>query len=297
MGVQLLDGDWTVAADGDAAGKGTRAISSGRHQRWTAFRSWYRGGRVFDRAHEALIAAAIMHPLPSPASQGRPLTPCLVPTDRTPPVAPSMDNKCNSSAAPHESALPPGVQPLGEEAATRTVKGEAETVEPNKVAAAEVPIRVDSPLGTVVTAGPMVHVITLTAASASSSLPRKTGDKDHGTRKKGGLGTGGTTLLSSELGPSLEEDGPSVEGSVDDTSVDGLVGWMDDRVEEAPIGEVGAGGVPEKVPRLVVESGSEAAKRLRMEARRKFLAARTVDSKAAASKVGIHAACAERHTI
>lgn len=288
MGVQLLDDDWTVAVDGDADGEGTRTTSSGRHQRWTAFRSWYRGGRVFDRAHEALIAAAIMQPLPSPASEGRPLTPCLVPTDCTPPVAPSMDNTCSSDlTVPPESELAPGVRPLGEAEGARMIEGGAKGIEPSKVTMTEVPTRAGLPSRQVATAEPIVHVVTLPVSLV--------GEEAHATSDKArDIGTLDTTSLSDQLGPLLEEDLRSVEESVDGSSVDGLVGWNNDRIEEASIGEMAARGEGEKVPRLVATSGSQAAKQLRMEARRKFLAARTVDSKAAAKKVGMHTTCEKR---
>lgn len=312
MGIQLLEGDWTATASAAAAaaavgdtvagaGIDTSATSAARQKRWTAFRSWYRGGRVFDRAHESLIAAAVSHPLPSPASQGRPLTPRLIPTDRTPPEAPSMgteDGGVQPEAVNKESvtvtASPGAHQPLdGNKPPVGAVEEPAGqvTVEQVTTGVVDVPTRVRSRPQTTLTADAKVHVMTLSETSAPSlSMSLGKGDAVQGNNKKAkgsGSDAGGmiTTSTGSDeaLAHGMQTDG---EKFADDVSADSLVGWVDDRVELANNGESAVGHGAEKVPPIVVTSGSEAAKRLRMESRRKFLAARTVSSKAAAIKVG-----------
>ena len=76
---------------------------------------------------------------------------------------------------------------------------------------------------------------------------------------------------------------------LDAARLDGLTGWEEDRASQD--GREGgeyddySGMIAEGLPPLSRLGGTGAAKRLRMEARRKFLEARTVTSKEAASKV------------
>lgn len=117
MGVQLLEGDWNASAAGNDTAEGATTHPSARQRRWTAFRSWYRGGRVFDRAHESLITAAMLRRPPSPGSQGRPLTPHIAPADGPRPIAPDIDegetekdtlpNRGNAADDGDDAVVPP----------------------------------------------------------------------------------------------------------------------------------------------------------------------------------------------
>lgn len=118
MGIHLIEGDWAEATLGPSSSDG-KPVSSMRRGRWTNFRSWYRGGRVFDRAHEAVIATALMYTPSSPRSPGRPLTPQLSTIDGLAPAAPDDSRAIGRSAlrefavAAHNDA--PGVVVAPEE--------------------------------------------------------------------------------------------------------------------------------------------------------------------------------------
>lgn len=320
MGVQILEGDWNAevevaAASGRSANPNKNP--SARQRRWTAFRSWYRGGRVFDRADETLIAAAMLRRPPSPGSQGRPLTPRLTPADGPRPAAPTTFGEEEVSAAPATAVDKSGD---GNEQG-ETVAAAAASLEPTAGARAEVENTVAAAdKGTV-----PGHVTPI----AGIMRGRKT-TPPAPPEPPGGGGAGSTlhvTLLktdqskrartSSRDDAAAAADGPVEDGraatevlreqqdrGIDTARLAGIAGWGagEDEVqadEEAAGtlrlefggdeegGGLDGGRVITAMPTMSREGGTATAKRLRMEARRKFLAARTVTSKQAASKVRI----------
>lgn len=184
MGVQLLEGDWTVAISNtySTASQDTAAASSTRQRRWTAFRSWYRGGRVFDRAHKSLIRAALEHEPPSPASLGRPLTPCLAPADSLQPVAPGTKE---GSVPQADAATLATITVQGEPDAVSETSADDEptrfspavtsVVAPSTSATAATAAMVDAAAATITTAAAATATVamipTTAPASAVESLP------------------------------------------------------------------------------------------------------------------------------
>lgn len=301
MGVQLLEGDWDVAVQ--SAGKPSTAATtnpSARQRRWTAFRSWYRGGRVFDKAHETLIAAAMLRRPPSPASQGRPLTPHIAPPGRLQSVAPSTEDtptqKDGESDAPMNShqaveaaeAAGPGSEVSGAEPFTPVEGIRRTTVTPHA------PPPPPSP--TLPLPQPMVHVVDLKtkgakpASSGRASRAGKTSVKDEGkTVAQEVVNLEKGTVADSEENVSgifsLATEGGQLCDTGDDfdaARLDGIAGWEEDKTEAQDA--EGGGAIAEGLPPRSRESSTAAAKGLRMEARRKFLAARTVMSNEAATK-------------
>lgn len=384
MGVQLLEGDWNAVASNtvNAAGTTTTATTaltnshpSARQRRWTAFRSWYRGGRVFDRAHESLITAAMLRRPPSPGSQGRPLTPRIAPSDGPRPVAPEIEEaeeeaKTTSPEIDNVMKVGNGAVPhtLDEDAhetwnTADAIAGADATAAASAAYAipkAEVMVEVDASASAAATAvvaaaseggnrsrqvTPMEvlrcrasshtpppppaakrHVVLLRKGELLPSLSRRGGeassttasrrgsgsDKARGPGGAGGAGngsgngfleengwaraaaTGGgisdaACLAAAEAGG---EGDPYAAQVLDAARLDGLTGWEEDRARQGgelegdyDNGDGNSGAIAEGLPPLSRLGGTSAAKRLRMEARRKFLEARTVTSKQAASKV------------
>lgn len=293
MGVQIMEGDWSAevaASGGDTATK----HPSARQRRWTAFRSWYRGGRVFDRADETLIAAAALRRPPSPASLGRPLTPRMAPADGPRHAAPTTSEE--------EGAGPPQ---LTSEGGGDTGGSKTAAVSPEAAAT------LDATGGTIV--GPGTAPVTplegmtrerRTTPPAPPAPPeRRAGATVHVTllktdqpapaRVRRGSGTGEAPAAagdSQENSVRLQarDDGPLRDGAdygVDAARLAGIAGWdaEEEGEEQGPGGD--AGVCAERLPPAPHQSGTAAAKQLRMEARRKFLAARTVNSRQAARKV------------
>lgn len=319
MGVQILEGDWNAevelaAANGGGANPNKNA--SARQRRWTAFRSWYRGGRVFDRADETLIAAAMLRRPPSPGSQGRPLTPRLTPADGPRPVAPITFGEEEVTAAPVTAVDKGGDGNEQGEAAT----GAASSLEPNDgVRAEEENTAAAADRGTV--PGPVTPLAGIMRGRRTTppAPPEPPG--------AGGAGsTFHVTLLktdqskrartSSRDGAAAAADAPVENGravtevlreqqdrGIDTARLAGIAGWDAGEDEVQADGEAAGtlrlefggdkesdgldGGEAAAMPTMSREGGTAAAKRLRMEARRKFLAARTVTSKQAARKARI----------
>lgn len=294
MGVQILERDWDAEVEGAASGGNTAAkYPSARQRRWTAFRSWYRGGRVFDRADETLIAAATLRRPPSPGSLGRPLTPRMAPADGPQPAAPTTIEE--------EAAEPP---PLTSKDGGKTGGSEAAGVSPEVAAVSEATGGAVTGSGTApVTplegvsrerrttppappappgagAGATVHVTLLKTNQPTPARVRHGNGTGEVPTVRGGQQTSDHFLA--------KDDGPLGGGEdrgVDAACLAGIAGWdaEEEGGEQSPGGDDGV--CAEGVPPISHQSGTAAAKRLRMEARRKFLAARTVNSKQAAQKV------------
>lgn len=291
MGVQILEGDWNDEVAGTtSAGGTTTKHPSARQRRWTAFRSWYRGGRVFDRADETLIAAATLRRPPSPASLGRPLTPRMAPADGPQPAAPTTVEE--------EVIEPP---PLTSTGGGETGGSESPAVRPEvaAVSAAETD-------GTTVKGPGTAPVTPLEGVSRERRTtppapPAPPGATVHVTLLKNkptppvrrGSGTGEIPAAAREghetsVQVPAKDDGPlrdEADLGVDAARLAGIAGWdaEEEGGEQSLSGDDGVcaeGQAPKSR-----QSGTAAAKRLRMEARRKFLAARTVNSKRAAKKV------------
>lgn len=337
MGVQILEGDWNVEMAGVVSGghaTTTTKNSSAKQRRWTAFRSWYRGGRVFDRADENLIAAAMRRRPPSPGSLGRPLTPRMTPADGPPPAAPSATQGKEGEAA----VLPEAVGVKGE------VKSEGgETVAASAVAAVAVPsdgvpTEVSDVAGGVVLgneAGPVMFTEgALRGQRTEPPEPKAT--PDAGARVRAGAPAGATfhvtlletdKLIPAQVGgragttltatadahetdtclPAAQHKGPHWEGGecgADIAHLSGIAAWDsegegEDEEDEENGGMMAKGKsasrlglegdacevIAEGLPPISREDKTATAKQLRMEARRKFLAARTVNSKQAEVKV------------
>lgn len=310
MGVQLLEGDWNAAADGDtvSATPSSPTILSGRQRRWTAFRSWYRGGRVFDRAHKTLIAAAMLRRPPSPGSQGRPLTPHIAPADRPQPAPPITEE---TPTEEEEENVPAGsskeISEVGEAMAVPLTAAVAVSDVTTTAAEPVIPV-VGVHRRTRPPALPPPPKVTLHVTKLKTDeIVRRPGTASGGghgskddTLAKDGSGTGGNDgleVVGAVLGV-LQGEGTECVSEiaslpterrdpfVDAARVDGIAGWGEERAEQAESGRKENGGyIAEGLPPLSHEGGTTAAKRLRMEARRKFLAARTTVSKEAASKV------------
>ena len=321
MGVQILEGDWQAEVAGAANGGDTTAKHpSARQRRWTAFRSWYRGGRVFDRADESLIEAATLRRPPSPASLGRPLTPRMAPADGPRPAAPTTTEEEAAERPPLTSigggeiggsetaAVYPEVvavsEPtdgimtrprpapvtsledgtaMGPEPAPATSLADAIIKEPGT--APVTPLegmsreRRTTPPAPPAPPGATVHV-TLLKTKPTPLVRRGSGTVETPAAPK-------EDRESSEHFPA-KDDGAlrdEVDLGMDAARLAGIAGWdaEEEGGEQSPSGDDGeCAAVPR---RKSCRSGTAAAKRLRMEARRKFLAARTVNSKQAAQKV------------
>lgn len=336
MGVQILEGDWNADVTAAAAASGKDANKtknpSARQRRWTAFRSWYRGGRVFDRADQTLIAAAMLRRPPSPGSQGRPLTPRMTPADGPRPAAPfstEQDGGETSDAVPAAAAAaapaPAPANPTGsdyvpvaaaaasEEAVlSEAVKGMVPRPDAGSVTppAGVMQGRRTTPPAPPVPPGVVAtfHVTLLKSDQPAPARVSNLGGGDGGADEPVGA-TGGEVRAQEKL-----------DGDTDAAQLAGIEGWdagegegNDSFVmvsEGVAVGRLGpgadegrggdgdsrAGGagveIAEGLPPASREGGTGAAKRLRMEARRKFLAARTTSSKQAARKVSSHAVCA-----
>ncbi|CAM9185466.1 unnamed protein product, partial [Laminaria digitata] len=286
MGVQLLEGDWdaVAASNNDTADNGTTLTTSNpsaRQRRWTAFRSWYRGGRVFDRAHESLITAAMLRRPPSPGSQGRPLTPRLAPADGPRPVAPEIegeeeeeekeetptkignDTAATAAAAAENSAADASVAAAAAAAAASEGRNASRQVTPMEILRCRASSHTPPP-----PPQPKRHVVLLRKDGLPPSRP-------------GGGESRGTT------GGGWGNDDPYAAQVLDAARLDGLTGWEEDRAGQGGLGgDDGDGGdiggdensgvIAEGLPPMSRLGGTGAAKRLRMEARRKFLEARTV---------------------
>lgn len=277
-----------------SGGENTTKHLSARQRRWTAFRSWYRGGRVFDRADETLIAAATMRLPPSPGSLGRPLTPRMAPADGPQPAAPTTIEG--------EVVKPPQ---LTSEGGGETGGSEAAAVSPEMTAVSSVAGVTVARSGTApltplegmtregsttppappappeAQAGVTTHVTLLKTNQPAPTRVRHGSDTDEASAAAGdrdGI---------SDDGPSKDEEslGDGVGRRVDAARLDGIAGWdaEEEGGEQSPSGY--DGGSTEGLSPPSHQGGTAAAKRLRMEARRKFLAARTVNSKQAAQKV------------
>ena len=150
-------------------------------------------------------------------------------------------------------------------------------------------------------------------ASSTTASRRSSGfDKARGSGGAGGAGNGSGTGFLEENGWARGaaadggisdaaclaaegvggEDDPYAAQVLDAARLDGLTGWEEDRARQGGglegddyNGDGDSGAIAEGLPPLSRLGGTGAAKRLRMEARRKFLEARTVTSKEAASKV------------
>ncbi|CAM9991788.1 unnamed protein product [Discosporangium mesarthrocarpum] len=89
MNIQLKDGDWLVVGKGRS---GNQELQGNEDllatQRWQAFRSWYRCGRVFDRAPDDVVTFTLLGGPSLPGSMGRPITPRLTPAAPLQEVAP-----------------------------------------------------------------------------------------------------------------------------------------------------------------------------------------------------------------
>ena len=301
MGVQILEGDWNAEVERAASGGNTAAKHpSARQRRWTAFRSWYRGGRVFDRADETLIAAATLRRPPSPGSLGRPLTPRMAPADGPQPAAPTTVEEEAGDPPPLTSGggdsagvgETDGVSPEVAtvlDATTGTLSGTgAVPVTPvegmsrdRRTTPPAPPAPPQAGAGAGAGAGATVHV---TLLKTSQPTP---------ARMRHGSGTGEAPTTARDSQETIEHfpakvDGPlgdTLDQGVDAARLDGIASWdaEEEGVDQAPDGNNGV--CAEASPTISHQSGTAAAKRLRMEARRKFLAARTVNSKQAAQKV------------
>lgn len=263
---------------------------------------------MFDRAHAALLRAALLHLPPSPGSQGRPLTPRLAPTDRPEPLAPAID----------DPTPPAGETETGADESTEAL-AELMMAEENPPAGGPVPatppgtntavasnptVQVPRATSRLVAPDPVLHVVKLHASTSASALSSSlsggrrssiTHGSDERNRSRRGLESAtGDDLMG---GPVIEvwiDDGTRRTGPDDDDDdgvcADGIAGWEENDADVADeLGEEGGVDVAHRVPSLAVDrigGGTEAAKKMRMEARRKFLAARTRNAKEAASKVG-----------
>lgn len=354
MGVHILEGDWEAEMAGAAiGGNATSATrnSSARQRRWTAFRSWYRGGRVFDRADDTLIAAAMLRRPPSPGSLGRPLTPRMTPADGPQPAAPSATQGREEEQGEEVAALPEvvrgtgGVESEDEEtaaaaaaavtAAAATLSGVGST-EVSEVAGGVVsqeaadevtftegvlrgqrtespdppaPPEVGAGAGVAAAAAAMVHVPLL----ETERLTPAQGSGGAGTTSSAtadGLETEKRLSAAESIGP-LRAGLP--DRGADTARLSGIGAW-DEEGEEGEqkggsvalvkgqsasglgLGDDAGGTLAEGLPPVSREDKTAAAKRLRMEARRKFLAARTVHSKLAAVKASrkSNSNCSER---
>lgn len=298
MGVQILEGDWNaeVAVAANGGDTTTTKQPSARQRRWTAFRSWYRGGRVFDRADETLIAAATLRRPPSPGSLGRPLTPRMAPADGPQPAAPTtieeevtepprLTTEGGGETGGSETvAVSPEVAAVSDATGDTVTRPGAVPVTPLEGMTRErrkTPPEPPAPPGAGAGAGVMVHV---TLLKTSQPTP---------ARVRHGSGAGETPAAAwgsqePRVRIPAEDDGPlrdRLDYGVDAARLDGIVSWdaEEDGEEQSPSGDDGVGS--EGPPPVSHQSVTAAAKRLRMEARRKFLAARTVNSKQAARKV------------
>lgn len=318
MGVQILEGDWNAEVEVAAASGGNANPNknpSARQRRWTAFRSWYRGGRVFDRADETLIAAAMLRRPPSPGSQGRPLTPRLTPADGPRPAAPTTFGEEEVATAPATAA---GTGGDGTEEG-ETAAAAADPPEPSDGVRAEVEKTAAADKGKV--PGPVTPLAgVMRGRRTTPPVPPE----------PPGAGGGGSTFrvtllktdqstrarTSSREDAAAAADGPVENGrasteadgvlqeqqdrGIDTARLAGIAGWDAGEDNVQADGEAGTirlefGGDEEgdglgcggatAMPTMSREGGTAAAKRLRMEARRKFLAARTVTSTQAARKV------------
>lgn len=333
MGVQILEGDWNAEVAAGASGAGDIAaknsVPSAQQRRWTAFRSWYRGGRVFDRADETLIAAATQRRPPSPGSLGRPLTPRMAPADGPQPAAPIAIEEGKDGGSPQATEKGQGEAENTGAAVPSDSDGGATAAAP--VASAEAATASDAPEG--VAAWPETGPVTplegmmrgrRTTPPAPPAPPAAAGEgaRVHVTllktneqppaaaargRDSGSKGGAAPAAAAAGAKNSARIIPAQDEGGVDAACLAGIAGWDADGDGEAGddalalmwdqsaagglrLGRAGrgeGGGTTAAAEGLSTgsrEGGTAAAKKLRMEARRKFLAARTISSKQAARK-------------
>lgn len=297
MGVQLLEGDWHEAGVNSTtaiticAASTTTVTPSARQRRWTAFRSWYRGGRVFDRAHETLITAALLHRPPSPGSQGRPLTPRIAQVSRPQPAAPTLEgtpeDETDAVGADHDIARASVPTPGGPHAlmVAATLGSSSGGVHGTTTPPAPPP-----------PPEPVVHVTKLEEDPTMIDL--RTAPRNQWTEKTINIpvvnDSGNDDWRAAEAEVQEGRDSSELgfvatgaEAQDDATPFEGIDRWEQEKAEQTHRTDPDDGvGDSEGLPPVVYESGTAAAKKLRMEARRKFLAARTTTSNEAASKVG-----------
>ncbi len=329
MGVQILEGDWNAEVAAGTSGGGDIAAKnsspSAQQRRWTAFRSWYRGGRVFDRADETLIAAATQRRPPSPGSLGRPLTPRMTPADGPQPAAPiAIEEGQGGGGSPRATGKGEGEAENTGVAVPSKSDGGAPTAA--AVASTEATTVSDVPEGVVAwpETGPVTPLEGMmrgrrTTPPAPPSPPAASGEgaKVHVTLLKtneqpplpaaeaperDGGSKRGAAPAAAAAGPesSARIIPAGDEGGVDAACLAGIAGWDAGGDGETEMWEQSAGGLElgragreegggttaaaEGLSPVSREGVTAAAKKLRMEARRKFLAARTVSSKQAARK-------------
>lgn len=317
MGVQLLEGDWNGAGAAEASCGASPPASqtnpSARQRRWTAFRSWYRGGRVFDRAHDTLIVAAMLRRPPSPGSQGRPLTPHVSPADRPQLYAPTAAGAPPDEGFVSDTLSVPSEYHGGEirleavqQTATTVVTAAAQPAAAGRTMPATPSEEREQSKMTLPAPPPLVRVTRrIIKLETEEIVPaiRDGGDEERcataevvdeivedssngGTRDEGE----DYAEITSEVASLSGEGGqgrPASELGTEAMRLDGIAGWEVEKGEHGVQVRDKENGalLSDDVPPLSRKGGVSAAKRLRMEARQKFLATRTCTSNEAASKV------------
>lgn len=274
MGVQILEGDWNAALEPTTTNSSTNAtIASSPQRRWTAFRSWYRGGRGFDKAPEALIKSIVMEHRPQSTSNAdsRDLQELSVVTEggmEFPSVSLGNPSGC--------------VRPDGDERATPEIPRKVpETVLEGIRCALTFPKPSPPP-------PPTLLVVDLDGGNRSSGCMLNPADLDLKQNTLSKI----ESSCSEAIHLSITEGGRT--SACDDTDAaksSEMVDWEGN--EETGAEFLGMnrgpslGTIIEDLITSTREKQTAAAKKLRMDARRRFLAARTVLSKEAASKVAV----------
>lgn len=278
MGIQLLEGDWNAAFEPTTATSSTNATTASSPQRrWTAFRSWYRGGRGFDKAPEALIKSVVMEHRSHSPSNAEPRDILEFPAVAAggvefPSVSPGNPSGC--------------VHPDGDERAEPEVIGAVpESVLEGIRCALTSPKPLPPPPPSLT---PALLVVDLEGGNRSGGCMLNRADPDfkHNTISKF------ESSSSEAIHLSITEGGRTAAWDDTDAAKSSeIVDWEEN--EEAGMEFFGLnrglslGTIVEDLITSTREKQTAAAKKLRMDARRRFLAARTLLSKEAASKVAV----------
>lgn len=278
MGVHILEGDWNAALEPTTTTSSTNAatIASSAQRRWTAFRSWYRGGRGFDRAPEALIKSIVKEHWPHSTSNAdsKDLPELSVVTEG------GMEFPSLSIGNLSGCVRPDGDERAAPEIPRRNTVPET-VIEGIRCALPPKPSPPPPP-------PPTLLVVDLDGGNRSSGCMPNPVDLDLKQNALSKL----ESSCSEAIHLSITEGGrTSAWDDTDAAKSSEIVDWEGN--EEAGAEFLGInrglslGTIVEGLITSTREKQTTAAKKLRMDARRRFLAARTILSKEAASKVAV----------
>ena len=287
MGVQVLEGDWNAATE-PAITSSTSAAddASARQCRWKMFRSWYRGGRVFDKTPEALVI--------KPITENKSASPGLLAhmLQRNAPLLESLQ----PSAAPEQEEVKLlqkknlwiSVMDEGTAISDKSEVSWSETPETMLESRLEGIRRVTAPPELRPSPTPAIHIVNIEGGKYSriSMLDRVAPDL---IRNNCFVKDDRSTCLQGISESTAKAGVSAARGVADAVHLPKLSGWDTEKQK----GQAMHSGLDEEksfraitkgLPALPLGCQMMADRIYRLEARRRFLTVRTLASKEAASK-------------